>query len=80
MNSDECLRIFIGHLCYVICVEILSYERILSGSADKTIKIWNVQTDDCLHTLEGHTGYVRCIKVLCEGRIISGSEDGEIRI
>jgi F-box/WD-40 domain protein 7 len=68
------------NLCYVICVEILSYERILSGSANKTIKIWNVQTGDCLHTLEGHTGYVRCIKVLCEGRIISGSEDGEIRI
>ncbi len=80
VNSGECLRTFTGHLDAISCVEVLTNERIMSGSSDKTIKIWNVQTGDCLQTLEGHTDFLRCIKVLCEERIISGSYDGEIRI
>jgi len=36
----------------VLCVEVLCNERIISSSADKTIKIWNVKTGNCLQTLE----------------------------
>ena len=28
--------------------------RIASGSLDKTVKIWNVDSGTCLHTLTGH--------------------------
>jgi WD40 repeat protein len=48
------LRTFKGHLRSVCCVEISSNERILSGSKEKTIKIWNIQTGDCLVTLDEH--------------------------
>ena len=58
----------------------LSSERLLSGSADRTIKIWYINTGYCLQTLEGHTQAVSCIRVLSEEKIISGSYDKTIKI
>ena len=30
--------------------------KIVSGSYDKTIRVWNVDTGECILTLKGHTG------------------------
>jgi tetratricopeptide (TPR) repeat protein len=35
--------------------------KILSGSADKTVKIWDGMTGELLNTLEGHSGYVAAV-------------------
>jgi len=54
---------------------------IISGSDDKTIKIWNLKTGDVLNTLESHTGYVLSVCVNPDGSfIISGSGDKTIKI
>ena len=29
--------------------------HIISGSDDKTVRIWNADTGECIRTLEGHT-------------------------
>ena len=37
--------------------------RVVSGSNDQTLKVWDVATGECVATLEGHSGYsnyVRC--------------------
>ena len=34
--------------------------RVVSGSDDRTLKVWDVATGECVATLEGHWGYVRC--------------------
>ena len=34
--------------------------RVVSGSEDKTLKVWDVATGECVATLEGHSGWVRC--------------------
>ena len=34
--------------------------RVVSGSEDKTLKVWDVATGKCLATLEGHSKRVRC--------------------
>ena len=36
----------------------LQGSTVISGSADKTVKVWALETGQCVHTLEGHSGYV----------------------
>jgi WD40 repeat protein len=51
-------------------------QRIVSGSADKTIKIWDVESGREIRTLSGHGNYVECVAWSPDGRrIISGSRD-----
>ncbi len=51
----------------------------VSGSDDKSIKIWDLDSGQCRGTLEGHTNKVNCVSVTPDGtRIISGSDDETI--
>ncbi|SRR5258706_5063048 len=56
--------------------------RIISGSGDNTIRIWDVETGATVGSpLEGHTGFVRSVAYSPDGRhIASGSDDMTIRI
>ncbi|MBO7224392.1 MAG: hypothetical protein J6V35_00595, partial [Bacteroidales bacterium] len=55
--------------------------KIISGSADYTIKIWNANTGQCLKTLEGHSNDVWSVAYSPDGtKIISGSADYTIKI
>ena len=55
--------------------------KIISGSWDNTIKIWDANTGECLKTLEGHSNVVRSVAYSPDGRkIISGSTDKTIKI
>ena len=55
--------------------------RIVSGSSDKTIKVWNIRTNTpwAALTLEGHSGDVRCLH-LFGNRLVSGSSDRTIKV
>jgi len=33
---------------------VIGDNKIVSGSNDKTIKVWDIESGDCLKTLEGH--------------------------
>ena len=59
---------------------LLDANRLVSGSDDKTIKIWNVEDGTVKRTLTGHTHYVNALKGLDNGDLVSGSEDGTIKI
>ena len=52
---------------------------IISGSCDKTIKIWDINTGICLKTLEGHKDRVWTVFVK-DNLIISGGCDNTIKI
>ena len=56
---------------------------IVSGSDDKTIRVWNVDTGECILTLKGHTGTVESVGFNHDGtKIVSGSKkrDPTIRV
>ena len=55
--------------------------KIVSGSTDNTIKIWDTNTGECLQTLMGHSKSVYAVAYSPDGRkIISGSYDKTVKI
>ena len=55
-------------------VELLD-GRIASGSADWTIKIWDVNNKICVQTLIGQNNSIFSLAQLNDGRLISGYAD-----
>jgi WD40 repeat protein len=52
-----------------------------SGSADKTLKIWNLETLDRVRTYRGHRDYITAVALAAGGKdIASASLDGKVRI
>ena len=57
-------------------------QRIVSGSGDGTLRLWNAQTGNALgQPLEGHKSGVNSVSFSPNGqRIVSGSDDGTLRL
>src|SRR5262249_48929121 len=56
-------------------------QRIVTGSQDRTARIWDAVTGQELLILKGHTGPVGSVAVTSDGRrVITGSVDGTVRI
>ena len=83
-NKDKvvCLQTLKGHSEGVLSVAYSpDGTKIISGSFDRTIKIWDANTGECLKTLEGHSIYVYSVAYSPDGtKIISGSRDKTIKI
>ncbi|MGH9938119.1 MAG: WD40 repeat domain-containing protein [Blastocatellia bacterium] len=71
-----------GHSDGVRCVAVTADgRRVVSGSDDKTVRVWEVESGRCLATLEGHTSAVLGVAVTADGRrIVSGSDDKTVRV
>ena len=68
------VRTLSGHAGYVRCAAAADDGHVLTGSFDKTVKVW--RGDELVRTIEPHTDVVFAVAVLPGGaRFISGSED-----
>jgi WD40 repeat protein len=76
------IRTLEGHSYSVTAVTLSAdSQTIVSGSFDKTIKVWESDFGDCLRTLEGHSSSVISVAVSADGRtVISGSSDNTIKV
>jgi len=55
--------------------------RVVSGSDDRTVRIWNVTTGEVEAELKGHTNSVRSVAFSQDGsQVVSGSLDKTVRI
>ena len=53
----------------------------LSGSADRTLKLWELSAGRCLHTLEGDMGGVSAAALSLDGQLaLSGSTDATLKL
>ncbi len=82
ISAGRCLRTLEGHRESVSCVCMSTDGRwALSGSKDKTLRLWDVATGRCLRTIEGHTDEVTSVCLSADGRwALSGSEDKALRL
>ena len=80
MSTETCILTLTGHTYYVLSLIQLRNGDLVSGSQDKTIKIWNIETRACIQTLTGHTRPVTDLLELKNGNIVSGSVDETIKI
>ena len=69
-----------GHTSCVRVIYQLQNGNLISGSDDKTIKIWDLNTKICIATLSGHDSLVWALCQLQDGRLISSSYDGTLKI
>ena len=82
VSKFKCLKTLYGHSYWIVSVAYSpDGKRIISGSGDKTIKIWDANIGRCLNSLEGHSGVVTSVAYSPDGtKIISGSRDNTIKI
>lgn len=53
----------------------------LSGSHDRTIKLWNLSTGQLIRSFEGHSGFVRSVAFSPDGQTaLSGSDDNTMKL
>lgn len=80
--KSRCLRTLEGHSGGVRCLAVSpDGEYIVSGSSDKTVKIWRWQTGEAVLTLEGHQSGVLAVAFSPDGEMVaSGSGDKTIKL
>ncbi len=77
--SWKCVSSIHAHDGEICCITTLRNGRLVSGSTDKTIKLWNYNgTTNWI--LTGHTGPVKALVELKDGVLASASSDKTVRI
>jgi WD40 repeat protein len=73
-------RKLVEHFDRVVCLLQLRDGRLVSGSYDNTIVIWNIDTGDSESLLSGHTNRVKCLLQSPDGRLLSSGWDGMVKV
>ncbi|XP_072165436.1 NACHT domain- and WD repeat-containing protein 1-like [Diadema setosum] len=66
----------------VTCIAVSKDDRIIvTGSADKTLKLWTADGGKLLKTIQKHEGAISCVAMTpdCQ-RVVSGTLDGMVRV
>ena len=74
-----------GHSSDINCLLLIPNNRLVSGSNDWTLKVWDLGDFICLNTLNAHTHGVNSLELLPKSDgsvpfIASGSSDWSIKI
>ncbi|MBD3350572.1 MAG: TIR domain-containing protein [Candidatus Lokiarchaeota archaeon] len=82
MSEKGLLKQFKPHnrAIYSVCVTP-DLKNLITGSIDRTVKVWQLQNGDLVHELKGHEEEVNCVNISPDGqKIISGSEDETLKL
>lgn len=85
LNKGETTRRFVGHEKDVLSVAFSADNRqIVSGSRDKTVKLWNT-LGECKYTIteDGHQGWVTCVRFSPSAKnplMVSGGMDKVVKV
>ncbi|MEM7062041.1 MAG: NB-ARC domain-containing protein [Cyanobacteria bacterium P01_B01_bin.77] len=92
VESGECVQTLQGHTDWVYAVTFGPFRSngtvnglpnawLASGSADSTIKLWDLESGKCFRTLTAHTGWIYAMSLHPDGNLlVSASYDTTVRI
>jgi WD40 repeat protein len=70
-----------GHAGPVLGVALAPGHRLVTASADETVRLWDAASGQELHSLRGHAGPVRGVALDPSGRyLVSGGADGMVKV
>lgn len=78
-------RVLNGHTDAVTCLQFddtmpdPAYPVLMTGSWDRSVRVWNADTGECINVFRGHTRGVRCIQ-FDSAKLITGSMDSTLKI
>ncbi|WFD29626.1 hypothetical protein MSPP1_000636 [Malassezia sp. CBS 17886] len=79
------VHVLTGHTDGIMCLAFrenasrLPYPVLVTGSYDRTVRVWNLATGEELRVLTGHARGVRCLQ-MDECKLITGSMDRTLKI
>mmetsp|Transcript_51379 Transcript_51379/g.61881 ORF Transcript_51379/g.61881 Transcript_51379/m.61881 type:complete len:472 (-) Transcript_51379:419-1834(-) len=73
-------RTFYGHERTVTSLKMVNTSMFISGSEDKTAKLWHIKTGECMRSFRGHTESVTSICILGSNKFVTGSADGTAKL
>src|SRR6476620_2888871 len=74
------IRRFEGHENSVVAVARVDDRRLVSGSFDYSLRLWDLDTVAALRRFEGHEEWVWAVARVYDRRVVSGSGDGALRL
>ncbi|KNE56368.1 hypothetical protein AMAG_02182 [Allomyces macrogynus ATCC 38327] len=77
-HGTPSLTVFEGHREGIYCIQADPF-KLISGSRDNTVRIWNLRSNATTHVLEGHAGSVLCLEYNAT-HLVTGSSDRSIRV
>lgn len=78
-------KVLSGHTNGIMCLQFSeslnhpNFPIVITGSYDRTARVWNMETGEELRVLKGHTRGVRCLQ-FDEAKLITGSMDRTLKI
>uniref|UniRef100_A0ACD5ZH84 Uncharacterized protein n=1 Tax=Avena sativa TaxID=4498 RepID=A0ACD5ZH84_AVESA len=82
LGSPKSLYTLSGHLKAVNCLDFFTHgdgqQYLITGSADKTAKIWDMQRKECVHTLPHRSGVCSVLPHPKFPLLATGTEGGDI--
>ena len=80
LESPALVRTLSGHGGWVMALALTGDGRVVSGSDDGTVKVWDLNSGQEERTLSGHGGGVMALALTGDGRVVSGSYDGTVKV
>ncbi|SCU78630.1 LADA_0A06590g1_1 [Lachancea dasiensis] len=82
-KNEQFVTQLCGHDGGVWALKYAQHGIIVSGSTDRSVRIWNIHKGKCTHVFKGHTSTVRCLDIVThqgEKFIITGSRDHTLHV
>jgi F-box and WD-40 domain protein CDC4 len=80
LTNRSCIHSLAGHESTIRCLKVLDRRPIaVSGSRDKSLRVWDIHRGVLLRQLVGHSGSVRCVEI-AGNMAVSGSYDNTARV